>query len=143
MAGGQALDLAAVGRTLTVTAIENMHRRKTGALIQGSVLLGALAAGVSGGPELAALDRFGAEIGLAFQIQDDILDVEGDPTVLGKSTGADAAHAKPTYPSTVGLELARARARELRDTAIRALAPLAGRGAALIQLANFVVNRAS
>jgi geranylgeranyl pyrophosphate synthase len=143
MAGGQAVDLAAVGQRLSVNAIEEMHRRKTGALIQGSVLLGALAAGVSGGPELAALERFGAEIGLAFQIQDDILDVEGDPTVLGKSTGADAAHAKPTYPSTVGLELARARARELRDTAIAALAPLAGRGAALIQLANFVVNRAS
>jgi len=143
MAGGQAVDLAAVGQRLSVNAIEEMHRRKTGALIQGSVMLGALAAGVSGGPELAALERFGAEIGLAFQIQDDILDVEGDPTVLGKSTGADAAHAKPTYPSTVGLELARARARELRDTAIGALAPLAGRGAALIQLANFVVNRAS
>jgi geranylgeranyl pyrophosphate synthase len=143
MAGGQAVDLAAVGQRLSVNAIEEMHRRKTGALIQGSVMLGALAAGVSGGPELAALERFGAEIGLAFQIQDDILDVEGDPTVLGKSTGADAAHAKPTYPSTVGLELARARARELRDAAIGALAPLAGRGAALIQLANFVVSRAS
>jgi geranylgeranyl pyrophosphate synthase len=143
MAGGQAVDLAAVGQQLPVNAVEEMHRRKTGALIQGSVILGALAAGVSGGPELAALERFGAEIGLAFQIQDDILDVEGDPTVLGKSIGADAAHAKPTYPSTVGLELARARARELRDAAIGALAPLAGRGAALIELANFVVNRAN
>jgi len=143
MAGGQAVDLAAVGRTLPVAAIEDMHRRKTGALIQCSVLLGALGAGVSGGPELAALERFGAEIGLAFQIQDDILDVEGDPRVLGKSTGADAAHAKPTYPSTVGLESARVRARELRDTAIAALAPLGRRSAALTQLANFVVDRAS
>src|ERR1700746_2503516 len=137
MAGGQAVDLAAGSQSLTVGAIEDMHRRKTGALIQGSVMLGALAAGVSGGAELAALERFGGELGLAFHIQGGILDVEGDPTVLGKSTGADAAHAKPTYPSTVGLELARARARELRDTAIGALAPLAGRGAALIQLANF------
>ena len=143
MAGGQAVDLAAVGRTLTVTAIEDMHRRKTGALIQGSVLLGALAAGVSGGAELAGLERFGADIGLAFQIQDDILDVEGDPAVLGKSTGADAAHAKPTYPSTVGLESARVRARELRDTAIATLAPLGRRVAALTQLANFVVDRAN
>jgi len=143
MAGGQAVDLAAVGRTLTVEEIEAMHQRKTGALIQGSVLLGALAAGVSGGPELAGLERFGAEIGLAFQIQDDILDVEGDPAVLGKSTGADAAHAKPTYPSTVGLERARLRARELRDSAIAALAPLGSRGTALVQLANFIVNRAS
>jgi len=98
---------------------------------------------VSDGPELAALERFGAEIGLAFQIQDDILDVEGDPRLLGKSTGADAAHAKPTYPSTVGLEIARVRARELRDTAIAALAPLGRRAAALTQLANFVVDRAT
>jgi farnesyl diphosphate synthase len=143
MAGGQAVDLAAVGQSLTVGAIEDMHRRKTGALIQASVMLGALAAGVSGGSQLAALERFGGEIGLAFQIQDDILDVEGDPRVLGKSTGADAAHAKPTYPSTVGIETARTRARELRDAAISALDPLGPRAAALTQLANFIVARAS
>ena len=143
MAGGQAVDLAAVGQTLTVTAIEDMHRRKTGALIECSVLLGALTAGVAEGPELAALRRFGAEVGLAFQIQDDILDVAGDPLLLGKSTGADAAHAKPTYPSTVGLAAARARAAELRDAAIAALRPLGGRANALVQLANFVVERAS
>jgi farnesyl diphosphate synthase len=143
MAGGQAVDLEAVGRTLTVAAVENMHRRKTGALIQGSVLLGALAAGVSGAPELAALGQFGAEIGLAFQIQDDILDVEGDPALLGKATGADAAHSKPTYPSTAGLDVSRGRARELRDAAIAALAPLGRRAAALAELAHFVVNRAS
>jgi geranylgeranyl pyrophosphate synthase len=143
MAGGQAVDLAAVGQALTVAAIENMHRRKTGALIQGSVLLGALAADVTGGPELAALERFGADIGLAFQIQDDILDVEGDAALLGKSTGADAAHRKPTYPSTVGIPAARARAKELRDSALAALAPLGERAAALAGLANFVVNRAT
>jgi len=143
MAGGQAVDLEAVGRTLDVAAIENMHRRKTGALIQGSVLLGALAAGISAGAQLAALTRFGAEIGLAFQIQDDILDIEGDPRLLGKSTGADAAHMKPTYPSTAGLEAARARARELRDAAIAALEPLGARAGALAELARFVVSRAS
>src|SRR6201999_481197 len=77
MAGGQAVDLAAVGQTLSVDAVENMHRRKTGALIEGSVLLGALAAGQTDGPKLEGLRRFGAQIGLAFQIQDDILDVEG------------------------------------------------------------------
>jgi geranylgeranyl pyrophosphate synthase len=143
MAGGQAVDLAAAGHRLPVAAIEEMHRRKTGALIQGSVLLGALAAGLSAGPELTALGHFGAEIGLAFQIQDDILDVEGDPRVLGKSTGADAAHAKPTYPSTAGLERSRSRARELRDAAVAALAPLGSRAAALTQLANFVIDRAS
>ncbi|HEX4619257.1 MAG TPA: farnesyl diphosphate synthase [Steroidobacteraceae bacterium] len=143
MAGGQAVDLEAVGRTLTVTAVENMHRRKTGALIQASVLLGALAAGVGGGRELAALGLYGAEIGLAFQIQDDILDVEGDATLLGKSTGADAAHSKPTYPSTAGLEASRVRARELRDAAIAALEPLGPRAGALAELAHFVVDRAT
>jgi len=143
MAGGQAVDLEAVGRKLDVAAVENMHRRKTGALIQGSVLLGALAAGVSRASELEALARFGAEIGLAFQIQDDILDVEGDPQLLGKSTGADAALEKPTYPSTAGLEASRVRARELRDAAIAALAPLGARAAALAELADFVVSRAS
>ena len=142
MAGGQAVDLAAVGQTLSIAAVENMHRRKTGALILCSVLLGALAAGVNGG-ELAALQHFGAEIGLAFQIQDDILDVAGDPALLGKSTGADAALAKPTYPSTAGLAASRLRAGELRDAALAALEPLGERGAALALLANFVVSRAS
>ena len=141
MAGGQAVDLAAVGQTLSVEAIENMHRRKTGALIQGSVLLGAMAAGTSEGPELHALDRFGAQIGLAFQIQDDILDVEGDATLLGKAIGADAAHSKPTYPSTAGLSASRTRALQLRDEAVAAVAILGSRGAMLIELANFVVSR--
>jgi geranylgeranyl pyrophosphate synthase len=141
MAGGQAVDLAAVGQNLTVAAIENMHRRKTGALIEGSVLLGALAAGVTAGPPLEGLRRFGAEIGLAFQIQDDILDVEGDPSLLGKSTGADAAHNKPTYASAAGLGAARERARQLRDDAIAALSPLGARGAVLAELAHFVVSR--
>ncbi|HVP32911.1 MAG TPA: farnesyl diphosphate synthase [Steroidobacteraceae bacterium] len=143
MAGGQAVDLEAVGSVLAVGEIENMHRRKTGELIQASVLLGALAAGVEDERELGALRRFGAEIGLAFQIQDDILDVEGDPKLLGKSTGADAALSKPTYPSTAGLPAARARARELRDAAIAALAPFGARAGALAELAHFVVSRAS
>ena len=141
MAGGQAIDLAAVGQKLSVSDIENMHRRKTGALIECSVLLGALTAGVRPGSELAALQRFGADVGLAFQIQDDILDVEGDPTLLGKSTGADAAHAKPTYPSTAGLPAARRRAAELRDSAIAQLHPFGARAALLAQVADFVVSR--
>jgi geranylgeranyl pyrophosphate synthase len=143
MAGGQAVDLAAVGQQLSVAAVEDMHRRKTGALIECSVLLGALAAGLTGARELEALRRFGAEIGLAFQIQDDILDVEGDPAVLGKATGADAAHEKPNYPSTAGLSAARRRAAELRDAAVAALSPLGARGTLLAQLAHFVVSRSS
>jgi geranylgeranyl diphosphate synthase, type II len=126
---------------LDATAIENMHRRKTGALISASVLLGATAAGVAGGPELTALERFGHDIGLAFQIQDDILDVEGDAGLLGKSTGADAARRKPTYPSTVGLPAAKARAAQLRDSAIAALEPLGVRAVTLGELARFVVDR--
>jgi geranylgeranyl pyrophosphate synthase len=141
MAGGQAVDLAAVGQTLSVDAVENMHRRKTGALIKGSVLLGALGAGIDSGAQFYALQLFGDEIGLAFQIQDDILDVEGDVAVLGKTTGADAALSKPTYPSTVGLTAARDRARGLRDRAIAALAPLGPRIAPLVELAQFVVSR--
>jgi farnesyl diphosphate synthase len=143
MAGGQAMDLAAVGQALPVAVIENMHRCKTGALIEASVLLGALAAGSGAGAEYRALHRFGRDIGLAFQIQDDILDVEGDSAVLGKSTGADAAHRKPTYPSTVGLDAARARACQLRDQAIASLRPLGTRAAPLAELAHFVVSRVS
>jgi geranylgeranyl pyrophosphate synthase len=141
MAGGQAVDLAAVGQSLSVDAVENMHRRKTGALIKGSVLLGAIGAGIDSGPDFRALELFGDEIGLAFQIQDDILDVEGDAAVLGKTTGADAALSKPTYPSTVGLPAARDRARDLRDRAIGALVPLGARNAPLVELAQFVVSR--
>jgi len=141
MAGGQAVDLAAVGQVLSVDAVENMHRRKTGALIKGSVLLGALGAGIDSGENFCALQVFGDEIGLAFQIQDDILDVEGDAAVLGKTTGADAALSKPTYPSTVGLAAARDRARSLRDRAIAALTPLGPRSAPLVELAQFVVSR--
>ncbi|MEO7773415.1 MAG: (2E,6E)-farnesyl diphosphate synthase [Steroidobacteraceae bacterium] len=144
MAGGQAIDLEAVGHTLEASAIETMHRKKTGALIQTSVLLGAIAAGVEDGPALAALAHFGAEIGLAFQIQDDILDVEGDAATLGKHTGADAARAKPTYPSALGLDESRRRARAHRDSAVAAitgLAPLGAGATALTALAHLVVDR--
>jgi geranylgeranyl diphosphate synthase, type II len=141
MAGGQAIDLEAVGQRLEVPALENMHRRKTGALIEASVLLGATAAGVVAPGQLSALATFGAEIGLAFQIQDDILDVEGDAGLLGKSTGADAAHAKPTYPSTLGLNEAHRHARAHCNAALAALAPLGPQSEPLATLARFVVDR--
>jgi geranylgeranyl pyrophosphate synthase len=141
MAGGQAIDLESVQQRLDEPALERMHRQKTGALIQASVLLGALAAGITNAPERAALSEFGAEIGLAFQIQDDILDVEGTTQSLGKRAGADADRVKPTYPSVLGLEQSRAQAVLRRDRAIAALKPLGPRFAHLAEFAHFLVAR--
>jgi geranylgeranyl pyrophosphate synthase len=141
MAGGQAIDLEAVKQTLDEAALERMHRQKTGALILASVLLGAISAGLKDAPERAALAEYGAEIGLAFQIQDDILDVEGTTSSLGKRAGADADRVKPTYPSVLGLEKSRAQAFARRDRAIAALKPQGARFAALIEFANFLVAR--
>jgi geranylgeranyl pyrophosphate synthase len=141
MAGGQAIDLESVGQRLDQRTLEDMHRRKTGALIETSVMLGAVAAGVRTGPVYDALQNFGAAIGLAFQIQDDILDVAGTTEALGKYAGADAARDKPTYPSIVGLAEAKRLAAVLRDQAIAALEPLGERSAGLIELADFVVGR--
>ena len=143
MAGGQAIDLESVQQTLDEAALERMHRQKTGALIQASVLLGALSAGVTNVPERAALAEFGAEIGLAFQIQDDILDVEGTTQSLGKRAGADADRVKPTYPSVLGLEKSRIQAVLRRDRAIAALTPLGPRFAHLAEFAHFLVARIS
>jgi farnesyl diphosphate synthase/geranylgeranyl diphosphate synthase type II len=143
MAGGQAIDLEAVRQSLDLSGLERMHRQKTGALIQASVLLGAISAGCEDATERAALAEFGAEIGLAFQIQDDILDVEGSTTTLGKRAGADADRVKPTYPSVLGLDEARAQAIRRRDRAIAALAPFGSRFAHLTEFAGFLVARAS
>jgi geranylgeranyl pyrophosphate synthase len=143
MAGGQAIDLEAVKQPIDEAALERMHRQKTGALIQASVLLGAISAGVHHAAERAALAEFGAEIGLAFQIQDDILDVEGTTATLGKRAGADAVLVKPTYPSVLGLEIARARAQLRRDRAIAALEPLGERFVHLCEFAHFLVARVS
>jgi farnesyl diphosphate synthase len=141
MAGGQAIDLAAAGKPLTAAALEEMHRRKTGALIRASVLLGAIGAGIREGSEFEALAEYGAQLGLAFQIQDDVLDVAGDATQLGKATGADAARGKPTYPSVHGLEESRRLALQHRDAAIAAAATIGDRGTELVRLARFVVAR--
>ena len=141
MAGGQAIDLEAVNRKLDEPALERMHRQKTGALIQASVLLGAICAGIRDARERAALAEFGAEIGLAFQIQDDILDVEGTTQSLGKRAGADAGLAKPTYPSVLGMEAARRQALARRDRAIAAISPLGSRFGHLAEFAHFLVSR--
>jgi farnesyl diphosphate synthase len=110
MAGGQAIDLAAVGRSMSVAELEAMHKLKTGALIEASVRLAALGAAHLSEKKSAALKRYAERVGLAFQIQDDILDVEGDAETLGKATGADSARHKPTYPSIVGMANAKRRA---------------------------------
>ena len=143
MAGGQAIDLEAVGRRLDLAALQDMHRRKTGALIETSVLMGAAAAGVFEGPVHAALREYGSAIGLAFQIQDDILDVTGTTASIGKIAGADAAHDKPTYTSLMGLEGAKAAAEAQRARALAALAPLGSAGKGLAALADFVIGRAN
>ena len=143
MAGGQALDLAAVGQRLDAAALERMHCHKTGALIRASIRLGALAAGLDDPAGLAALERYGHCIGLAFQIRDDILDIEGDSEVIGKTAGKDAANDKPTYPAIHGLEESRRLLRELTDEAVAALAGFGDRAGELTQLARFVAERAS
>ena len=143
MAGGQAIDLGAVGRVLSAAEVEEMHRRKTGALIEASVALAVLLAPATPPASRAALGRFAAALGLAFQIVDDILDVEGDPELLGKAVGADQARQKPTYPAAVGMQQARARATALLAEAEAAIAPL-GRGAAMLGwLARYMVDRSS
>jgi geranylgeranyl pyrophosphate synthase len=141
MAGGQAIDLAAVGRTLNAAELEAMHRLKTGALIRASVLMAAACAPNLSADAWDALDGYSQDIGLAFQIQDDILDVEGKTEEIGKTSGADAARAKPTYPSVLGLETAKVRARELKQRACKRLAILGGSAGVLAWLASYVIER--
>jgi len=120
MAGGQAVDLASVGLVLDQPALERMHRLKTGALLQASVLMGALC-GTPDAPAVSQLERFGASLGLAFQVVDDILDVTADSTTLGKTAGKDAAANKPTFVALLGLAPAQAYADQLLSQAHEAL----------------------
>jgi farnesyl diphosphate synthase len=144
MAGGQAIDLASIGQTLGEAALRDMHRRKTGALLQASVLMGA-ACGPCSAAAWRALGDYGAAVGLAFQVVDDILDVTQASETLGKTAGKDHHHNKPTYVSVLGLPAARHHADELRAQAHAALAR-SGLGAAaslLAVLADKVVDRES
>lgn len=141
MAGGQAIDLEAVGKQLGIAELEDMHIHKTGALIRASVLLAAMT-GNAGATELEGLDRYGKCVGLAFQIRDDILDVEGETEVLGKTRGADVALAKPTYPSILGMDGAKQRAAELHEQAMAALAPFDRRADTLRAVSRYIVERA-
>ncbi len=143
MAGGQALDLAAVGKILTAQQLEQMHVHKTGALIRASVRLGALASGCDDQLLLDALDRYGHYIGLAFQIRDDILDIEGDSVTIGKTAGKDAVNAKPTYPGILGMSEAREQLRSFTAKAIESVKALAARGDELTSIARYVAERDS
>lgn len=140
MVGGQTIDLASVQTTPTLAALEIMHQLKTGALLRAAVALGAGYAGADK-RQLRQLDRYGRAIGLAFQVQDDILDCESSTEVLGKTQGADRARNKPTYPALLGLEPAKAYARELHQQALAALSPFGEAADGLRQLAGFIVNR--
>ena len=141
MAGGQAMDLAAVGVAISEAELENMHIHKTGALIRASVTLGALCAPSINNGQLQNLDHYGKCIGLAFQIMDDVLDEIADTDTLGKTKGADRARNKPTYPSIVGLEASRELARELCDDAINSLQDFDDRAMALRDIARYVIDR--
>ncbi len=143
MAGGQAIDLSAQGRQMDVDTLETMHSLKTGALIRASVLMGAWSADKPPPEAVWALSEFGSAIGLAFQIQDDILDVEGDTDTLGKTVGADSARQKPTYPSVAGMEAAKGRAAELCEIAIAALSALGSPAYPLRDMARYIVHRES
>lgn len=135
MAGGQALDLAAIGRKLSLAEVEEMHIRKTGALIHACVMMAAACAPKLSESLTRALDEYARAIGLAFQIQDDLLDVEGDVAVIGKATGADRALDKPTYPSVAGVEASRQRMHELHARALSALTALDAAGRQSVPLA--------
>ncbi|MDM3871599.1 polyprenyl synthetase family protein [Porticoccus sp. W117] len=140
MVAGQAIDLAAVDQTLSLQQLEQMHHLKTGALIDASIQLGALSAGASAS-QLTALAKYSRLVGLAFQVQDDILDVESNTAVLGKRQGADQALNKPTYTSLLGLEGAKQKAAQLYSDSLDALSEFDQRADGLRAVADYIVTR--
>ena len=141
MVGGQAIDMDSVGKSLNVAELENMHIHKTGALIRASVKLGALASDSIDSNLLNKLDHYAKCIGLAFQIQDDILDIESSTDTLGKVQGSDIAHDKVTYPSLLGMRGAKQMAQELVENAITSLADFDQKAEPLRWTANYIVTR--
>ncbi len=141
MVGGQAIDLAQEGQRPTIEQVEDMHARKTGALIRASVLLAAECVPSLDRPLYAALNDFATAIGLAFQIQDDLLDVLGDVTTLGKATGADRERDKPTHPTIIGIEASQERVNLLHGQAMLALEGFGARADPLRSLANWLLSR--
>ncbi len=143
MVGGQAIDLDAVGKELSLAELENMHIHKTGALIRASVLMGALSQPAITWETRRRLDRYAKCIGLAFQILDDILDVTSDTHTLGKTQGADIALGKPTYPALLGLDGARRHAQALHEEALDSLRPFGGAADTLRWVAGYIIGRSS
>jgi len=141
MAGGQAVDLASVGKQLTLEQLEHMHQLKTGALIRASILLGGMCKQDISEQELKMLSDYAFCIGLSFQIQDDILDVVSDTETLGKPQGSDQAQAKPTFPAILGLEESRRRAIQQHELALKILEPLDEKADSLRQLSAYIVER--
>ena len=141
MAGGQAIDLAAVGQQLSLAELEFMHIHKTGALIRASINLGVQCGRALTDAQMASLDHVGKVIGLLFQVVDDILDTEADTATLGKTAGKDAANDKPTYVSLLGVTRARQLAEEMCQDALDRLAPFGDAGQRLAELTRFIVHR--
>jgi farnesyl diphosphate synthase len=142
MAGGQAIDIAAVGQHMSREALEFMHVHKTGALIRAAVLIGVRSGASLDADALDRVDRYARRVGLLFQVVDDILDAEADTATLGKTAGKDAEHDKPTYVSLLGLAEARRFAEDLLAEAHAALAPLNQSSARLLELADYIAHRA-
>jgi farnesyl diphosphate synthase len=141
MAGGQAIDLAATGQQLNIAELEDMHIHKTGALIRASVVLGALCGTTAEQTDIDRLDHYAKCIGLAFQIRDDILDVEGEADTLGKNTGMDQRLEKSTYPALIGMEGARQRAAELHEEALDSLASFSSDADPLRWISAYIIER--
>ncbi|WP_373001053.1 (2E,6E)-farnesyl diphosphate synthase [Marinobacter sp.] len=141
MVGGQAIDLESVGKTLTMAQLETMHRHKTGALIEASVRFGALTAPSVSEQALVSLTQYAKALGLAFQVQDDLLDIEGDTSVIGKPQGSDAARAKPTYPALLGITGAREHLAALLESAQQSLREFGTEADPLRTMAEYVVAR--
>jgi len=141
MVGGQAIDLESVGKILTLAQLETMHRHKTGALIEASVRIGALTVPGVSEHSLNALTRYAQALGLAFQVQDDLLDIEGDTETIGKPQGSDIARAKPTYPALLGLTGAREHLAALLDNALKNLQGFGPEADPLRAMADYVVAR--
>ncbi|MFV2060599.1 MAG: (2E,6E)-farnesyl diphosphate synthase [Gammaproteobacteria bacterium] len=141
MAGGQAIDLDSVGKDINITELENMHIHKTGALIRACINMGALCSEKISDEELKILDHYAKCIGLAFQIKDDILDIESDTEILGKTQGSDQAKNKPTYPSLIGMAESKKMAKDLLEQSLNSLNKLELQTNRLAELAYFIIER--